>query len=275
MLARLRKNALVVCGFFIILFLLVMTATPGLFSPHDPIRISLENKLIPPGAEHLLGTDSLGRDLLCRIVHGARISVAIGISCVLISSLLGVFFGVVAGYYGSKTDEIIMRVMDLIMSFPSLILAMVIAASLGPGVRSAVYAVAFVQIPGYARIARSSTLYVKEQTYVAAAISLGDRTHRIIFVHILPNILSPLVVQATLGLGSAILTVAGLSFLGLGAQAPTPEWGQMISEGRSMIVSGEWWVPTFPGLAIMITVMSFNFIGDGLRDILDPRLRGK
>jgi peptide/nickel transport system permease protein len=275
MLNRLRKNVLIVCGSFIILFLLVMTAVPGLFSPHDPIRINLEDKLTPPGAEHLFGTDSMGRDLLCRIVYGARISVAIAISCVLISSLLGVFFGVIAGYCGRKTDEIIMRVMDLIMSFPSLILAMVIAAALGPGVRSAVYAVAFVQIPRYARIARSSTLYVKEQTFVTAAISLGDRTHRIIIVHILPNILSPLVVQATLGLGSAILTVAGLSFLGLGAQAPTPEWGQMISEGRSLIVSGEWWIPTFPGLAIMITVMSFNFVGDGLRDILDPRLRGK
>jgi len=270
-----RKNALVVLGSVIIAVLLAMTCAPRLFSSHDPIRIDLAEKLARPGVKHLFGTDSLGRDMFCRIVYGARVSAAIAISCVFISSLFGVFLGVTAGYWGGKTDDIIMRVMDLIMSFPSLILAMGIAAALGPGIRSAIYAVGFVQIPRYARIARSSTLYVKEQTFVTASISLGDKSHRIIMVHILPNILSPLVVQATLGLGSAILTVAGLSFLGLGAQPPMPEWGQMIAEGRSLIVSGEWWVATFPGLAIMLTVMSFNFVGDGLRDILDPRLRGK
>ncbi len=275
MFRRMRKNALVVFGSAIIGVLLLMTAVPGLFSSRDPIKISLAEKLSPPSWTHPFGTDSLGRSLFSRVVHGARVSAAIAISCVAISSVFGVILGVVSGYWSGKTDDIIMRVMDLIMSFPSLILAMAIAAALGPGIKSAIYAVGFVQIPRYARIARSSTLYVKEQTYVTASISLGDRAWRIILVHILPNILSPLVVQATLGLGSAILTVAGLSFLGLGAQPPMAEWGQMIAEGRSLIVSGEWWVATFPGLAIMFTVMSFNFVGDGLRDILDPRLRGK
>ncbi len=275
MFKRLRKNALIVFGVLIIALLLFMTIAPGLLSSFDPIKINLAQKLIPPGWGHPFGTDSLGRDVFCRIVYGARVSAAIAISCVFISSVFGVVLGVVAGYGGGRTDEIIMRLMDLIMSFPSLILAMAIAAALGPGIKSAIYAVGFVQIPRYARIARSSTLYVKEQDYVTASISLGDRAHRIILVHILPNILSPLVVQATLGLGSAILTVAGLSFLGLGAQPPMAEWGQMIAEGRALIVSGEWWVATFPGLAIMFTVMSFNFVGDGLRDILDPRLRGK
>ncbi len=270
-----RKNALVVFGALIIAVLLVITVAPGLISSRNPIKINLDEKLTPPSWRHLFGTDALGRSLFCRVVYGARVSAAIAISCVAISSIFGVILGVVSGYWSGKTDEIIMRVMDLIMSFPSLILAMAIAAALGPGIKSAIYAVGFVQIPRYARIARSSTLSVKEQTYVTASVSLGDKAYRIILVHILPNILSPLVVQATLGLGSAILTVAGLSFLGLGAQPPMAEWGQMIAEGRSLIVSGEWWVATFPGLAIMFTVMSFNFVGDGLRDILDPRLRGK
>ncbi len=275
MLENLRKNTLVLLGSLIIFILLIMSLFPGLFSSRDPLRVELSEKLELPGIKHLFGTDSLGRDIFCRIVHGARVSVAIAFSCVLISSFFGVSFAVIAGFYGGKTDDIIMRVMDLIMSFPSLILAMVIAAAIGPGIRSAIYAVGFVQIPRYARVARSSTLYIKEEDFITASISLGDKPYRIIIVHILPNILSPLVVQATLGLGAGILTVSGLSFLGLGAQPPMAEWGQMIAEGRSFIVTGEWWVATFPGLAIMITVLAFNLVGDGLRDILDPRLRGK
>ncbi len=275
MVKKLTKNSLVVLGCLIIMALLFMTFFPKQFTSYDPIRIDLSKKLEKPGIGHFFGTDSLGRDMFSRIVHGSKVSVIIAISCVLIGSLFGVSLGVMAGFFGGKTDELLMRVMDLIMSFPSLILAMVIAAALGPGIRSAIYAVGFVQIPIYARIARASTLYVKEQIFVTASISLGAKSHRVIFIHILPNILSPIIVQATLGLGSAILTVSGLSFLGLGAQPPVPEWGQMIAEGRAFIVSGEWWVATFPGLAIMLTVMSFNFVGDGLRDILDPRLRGE
>jgi peptide/nickel transport system permease protein len=275
MIRRLKKNALVLFGLIIIALLLVMAAFPSQFSSYNPIKINLTEKLSNPTWAHFFGTDSLGRDVYSRIVYGARVSVSIAASCVLISSLFGILFGMISGYRGGKFDEVMMRVMDLIMSFPSLILAMAVAAALGPGIKSAVYAVAFVQIPQYARVARASTLYVKEQTYIIASITLGDKAWRIILIHILPNILSPLVVQATLGLGSSILTVSGLSFLGLGAQPPMPEWGQMIAEGRSLIVSGEWWVATVPGLAIMITVMSFNFVGDGLRDVLDPRLRGK
>jgi peptide/nickel transport system permease protein len=275
MLRKLRKNALVVVGSIVIGFLLLTSLFPKLLSSYNPTKVDLTHKLERPGLTHPFGTDSLGRDIFSRIVHGARISIAVAAGCVTMGSLLGVTLGVIAGYFGRRIDDAIMRLMDLLMSFPSLILAMAIAAALGPGIRSAIYAVGFVQIPIYARIARASTLYVKEQAYVTACVALGARGTRVILVHVLPNILSPIIVQATLGLGSALLTVSGLSFLGLGAQPPMPEWGQMIAEGRGLIVSGEWWVATFPGLAIMATVMSFNFVGDGLRDVLDPRLKGK
>lgn len=272
---RILKNLSVLVGLVIIFFLFITALFSGWIAPSDPIRIDLQSKLLPPGGRNLCGTDTLGRDIFSRIVFGSRVSTLIALSCVLIGSLFGVTLGLMSGFFGGRVDDMIMRTMDMILAFPSLILAMAIAASLGPGISSAIYAVGFVQIPIYARIARGSTLSTKEQNFVLASRSFGASSWRLIFVNILPNILSPLIVISTLGLGSAILTVAGLSFLGLGAQPPVPEWGQMIAEGRASIVSGEWWVAIFPGLAIMATVLSFNLVGDGLRDILDPRLRGR
>jgi peptide/nickel transport system permease protein len=269
------KNLSVSVGLVIIVLLFFTAIFANWMAPHDPIRIDLQSKLMPPGGRFLCGTDALGRDILSRIVFGSRVSTLIALSCVFIGALFGVTLGIISGFFGGRIDEFIMRTMDMILAFPSLILAMAIAASLGPGISSAIYAVGFVQIPMYARIARGSTLSVRELNFVLASRSFGASSWRLIFVDILPNILSPIIVNATLGLGSAILTAAGLSFLGLGAQPPMPEWGQMIAEGRANIVSGEWWVPTFPGLAIMATVLSFNLVGDGLRDILDPRLRGR
>jgi peptide/nickel transport system permease protein len=272
---RILKNVSVLIGLLIILLLFTTTLFAGWIAPSDPIKINLQTKLLPPGGHYLCGTDSLGRDIFSRIVYGSRVSSLIALSCVLIGSLFGVTVGIFSGFFGGKVDEFLMRIMDMILAFPSLILAMAIAASLGPGISSAVYAVGFVQIPMYARIARGSTLSIREQNFILASRSFGAGSLRLVFVNILPNILSPIIVNATLGLGSAILTAAGLSFLGLGAQPPMPEWGQMIAEGRAHIVSGEWWVTAFPGLAIMATVLSFNLVGDGLRDILDPRLHGK
>ncbi|SMC22824.1 peptide/nickel transport system permease protein [Desulfacinum hydrothermale DSM 13146] len=277
-LLRLRKNKTAIAGLIIILIFLCMALFAPWLAPHDPIKQSLYSKLKPPiwdakGTwEYVLGTDDFGRDLLSRIIYGARISMVVGVVSVSISLFFGTIAGAFAGFYGGKIDNVIMRFMDLLLAFPSILLAIVIVAFLGPSLRNAMIAIGVVSIPRYARLVRGSVLEEYSKDYVQAARALGARDGRLIFLHILPNCLAPLIVQTTLGFASAILEAAALSFLGLGAQPPTPEWGAMLANGRALILRA-WWAVTFPGLMILFSVLGFNLLGDGLRDALDPRLR--
>lgn len=267
---RLRKNRLSIVGSVLIGGFLLLAFAAPLIAPSDPMAQALYNRLSPPTFEHPFGTDDFGRDILSRVIYGARISLRVGVFAVLIALILGTCIGVVAGYWGGWIDQILMRLMDLLLAFPSILLAIGIVAILGPGLENAMLAVGIVAMPQYARLVRASVLTVRETDYVMAARALGASDWRILCVAVLPNCLAPLIVQATLGLATAILDAAGLSFLGLGAQPPTPEWGAMLSQGRELIVRAPW-VLTFPGGAIFFTVLAFNLVGDGLRDALDPK----
>lgn len=267
---RFRSNRAAVIGaVFMGAFLVVALLAPWL-APHDPIEQDLYNRLAPASIEHPFGTDDFGRDILSRVIYGTRISLRIGVAAVLIALVAGTLIGLVAGYYGGAADQLLMRVMDLMLAFPSILLAIGIVAVLGPGLENAMVAIGIVAIPQYARLIRASTLTVRESDYVQALRALGARDARIIMTAVLPNCLPPLIVQATLSLATAILDAAGLSFLGLGAQPPIPEWGAMLSGGRDLILSAPQ-VLTYPGLAIFVTVLAFNLLGDGLRDALDPK----
>ena len=242
-------------------------------APADPLAQELGARLQPPSAAHWLGTDQLGRDILSRLLFGARISLVIGLVVVGSAGVFGTLVGIVAGYAGGLVDEALMRFTEVFLAFPPLILAMAIAGALGPSLTNAIIAIAAVTWAVYARLARGQILSLRRREYVEAAHSIGASRVRILFRHLLPNALAPLLIQASFDLGSAIISAAGLSFIGFGAQPPTPEWGVMISEGRNFI-STEPWLSLFPGLAILLAVGSFNVLGDGLRDALDPRLRG-
>ncbi|HLJ58112.1 MAG TPA: ABC transporter permease [bacterium] len=268
---RLRRNGLSLVGLVILLLWTVIGTAAPLVAPHDPVAVDVADRLQPPSRAHLLGTDFYGRDVLSRIVYGARYDLAIAIVAVGVAAGVGTPFGVVAGYYGAHVDDAIMRVCDVLLAFPSLVLALALGAALGPGLWKAVLAVAITSIAGYARLARGSTLVGREETYVEAARAQGASDVRILWRYVFPNIVSPVVVRSTIGMGFSVLLAASLSFVGLGAQPPTPEWGAMINEGRNELVTGVWWVSTFPGLAIMSVVLGFNLLGDGIRDILDPR----
>lgn len=268
----LSRNPSAVAGFVIIVSMVLIALTAPLIAPYDPIRISLSERLSSPSLRHLFGTDEMGRDILSRVMYGARISLRIGVLVIAIAGGLGALIGAVAGYLGRQTDNLIMRIMDVILSFPPLVLAMAMAAALGPNLNNAVIAVAFVMIPKFARMVRGEALAVKEKQFIAAAKASGAGNLWIILHHILPNCFSSVIVLATLILGETILIAASLSFIGLGAQPPTPEWGAMISVGRKFLMD-QWWYPTFPGLFILLTVIGFNIMGDALRDILDPRIR--
>jgi len=268
----LGQNASAVAGCIIIAAMVFMAVFSSLLSSYDPIRISLAERLKPPSAVHLFGTDELGRDILSRIMYGARISLRIGVLVVFIAGGLGALTGAISGYVGQRVDNLIMRVMDVILSFPPLVLALALAAALGPDLNNAILAVAFVMIPKFARLVRGEALAVKERQFIAAARAAGAKRLWIILHHILPNCLASVIVLATLVLGEAILIAASLSFIGLGAQPPTPEWGAMVSVGRKFLMD-QWWYATFPGLFILVTVIGFNILGDALRDILDPRIR--
>jgi peptide/nickel transport system permease protein/dipeptide transport system permease protein len=275
---KLFKNRTGVAGLIIItLFALTALLAPAI-SPHDPDENSLYDQLKPPvwkeggSTKNLLGTDDLGRDMLSRLIYGARVSLTLGIVSVGIALICGSMLGALAGYYKGWPDNLIMRTMDIILAFPYILLAIVIVAYLGPGLRNAMMAIGIINIPRFARIIRASVLEEYEKDYVTAARAVGAGNRRIIFNAIFPNCLAPIIVQASLGFGEAILSGAGLSFLGLGAQPPLSEWGAMIAQGRSMILRA-WWVMTFPGIAILLAVLGFNLLGDGLRDALDPRLR--
>ncbi|HUT16425.1 MAG TPA: nickel transporter permease [Anaerolineae bacterium] len=269
---RLFRNKLAIAGMVIMgVFLLTATFAP-LLAPYDPIKQELIMRRRPPSQEHWFGRDDLGRDILSRIVFGARLSLQVGVLSVGFAIVIGALVGASTGFLGGWVDNIVMRLMDIMLAFPSLLLAIAIVSILGPGLINMLYAIGIVSIPAYARIARASVLAVKEQDYVLAARAIGVPPARLLFRNILPNCLTPLIVQGTLGIGTAILDAAGLSFLGLGAQPPKPEWGAMLGQGRySMFTAPH--IVIYPGVAIMLTVLGFNLFGDGLRDALDPKLK--
>ena len=277
---KFKKNKSALIGLYIVIILIICAITAPFISPYDPLIQNLDNRLIPPfwnengSLAHILGTDDFGRDLLSRIIYGARISIVIGIISVSISLIFGVLMGSVAGYFGGITDIIIMRIIDIMLSLPAILLAIVIVAILGPDLFNAMIAIGIVGIPTFARIVRASVLAEKEKEYVIASRVNGSSSSRLIISVILPNCTTPLIVQSTMGFASAVLEAAGLSFLGLGAQAPTPEWGAMLSDSLQFITSAYWMI-LYPGLAIFLTVMGFNLMGDGLMDVLDPKMKDK
>lgn len=277
-LSQLWRNKTAVAGMLIVFSFVLAAIFAPLLSPHDPLETALYDQLKPPvwheggSRKNILGTDDLGRDILSRILFGARVSLMVSVVSVGLAFVLGTFFGAVSGYYKGKLDTVIMRIMDIILSFPYLLLAIVVVAYLGPSLQNAMMAIGITYVPRFARIVRGSVLEECEKDYVTAARAVGARDGRIIFLAILPNCLGPLIVQTTLSFASAILDAAALSFLGLGAQPPTPEWGAMIARSRALILRASW-VMTFPGIAILLAVLGFNLFGDGLRDALDPRLR--
>jgi peptide/nickel transport system permease protein len=268
---RLLRHRGAVAGFVVLAALLLIALLAPLIAPYDPIAVS-RTTLKPPSAQHLMGTDNIGRDILSRVIYGTRISLRMGFIAVAIAAIFGTAIGVVAGTYGKIVDNVLMRFIDALMAFPGILLALTIAAVLGPGVFNAMIAVGVASIPTFARLVRSSVLQVKQTPYVESARAVGCTDFQMITRHILPNVLTPVLVLGTLGIAGAILIGASLSFLGLGAQPPTAEWGAMLSQGRQFMRTA-WWIMAFPGLAITITVMAANLVGDGLRDALDPRLK--
>lgn len=267
---RLRKQRLALVGGGILVLLVVVALLAPLLAPQDPLAQDLYSRLQPPSLEHPFGTDDFGRDVLSRIIYGSRISLRIGLVAIAAALAVGTVLGLWAGYWGGLVDTLIMRVMDLLLAFPSILLAIAVVAVTGPGIDNAIMAVSVVLIPQFARLVRSSVLSVREMAYVEAARALGAGQARILLVSVLPNCMAPIIVQTTLSLGTAILDAAGLSFLGLGAQPPTPEWGAMLAGGRELLLEAPW-VMTFPGLAIFAVVLALNLFGDGLRDALDPK----
>ncbi|MCP4626257.1 MAG: ABC transporter permease [bacterium] len=267
-----RRNHLMVVGTSIIIFLLLVAAVAPLLATHDPFEQILPNRLQPPSVQHYFGTDSLGRDIYSRVVYGSRVTLSIAFLVAAISTPLGLVIGVLAGYFGGALDEILMRLSDVFLAFPKLILAIAFAAALGPGVENAIVAISVANWPSYARLARAETLSVRNNDYIQVIRSMGASNLRIMVGHITPMCLSSIIVRLSLDMGTIILTAAGLGFLGLGAQPPVPEWGLMVSDGRQFLVD-QWWVSTLPGFAILVVVMGFNLMGDGFRDILDPHQR--
>lgn len=269
---QLSRNKLAMIGLVIFAAMLVVCLLAPLIAPFGFDDQDVSRKFISPNLTYLCGTDNLGRDIFSRLLYGGRISLMVGVLAAGFGAIIGTVLGAIAGYYGGKIDNVIMRIMDIMGSMPSMLLAITICAVLGNGITKALIAVGISEIPGYARIVRAPILQVKEKEYVEAAISIDASVPRIVFKHVLPNALSPLIVRVTMGVASAITTVASLSFLGLGVQPPTPEWGSMLSAGRAYILQYPYMI-TFPGICIAILVLSLNFLGDGLRDALDPRLK--
>lgn len=254
-------------------FVLIAVVTPLVHHYEAKTDSDLSVRLRPPARAHPFGTDSLGRDIVVRVLHGTRVSLGLGVSAVAVASVVGSLLGLIAGYAGRRVDLVLMFCMDIFLAFPSTLLAIAIVAMIGPGLRNSLLAISLVSIPIYARIARGAVLELRELEFVTAARGLGGSSRRILLRHIFPNTLPPLIVQTTLAIAFAILEAAALGFLGLGAQPPTPEWGAMLADSYKYFTSGSWWVFFFPGAAIMLSVLGFNLLGDGLRDALDPRLR--
>ncbi len=269
---RMRRTTNVWIGSVILAIIVFFAVFAPIISPYNPIAMTPADRLKPPDAVHIFGTDDFGRDVFTRVIYGGRLSIEVGLISIALASTVGTLLGIIAGYYGGWVDVVVMRLIDLMLAFPSILLALAIVAILGRSLPNVMLAVGVATIPIYTRIVRASTLSAKQMDYVLSARAIGAPSGRIMFRHILPNILAPIIVITTNGIAGAIIAGAALSFLGVGAQAPTPEWGIMLSDGRSFLRTASW-VTTFPGLAIMVTVLAINLLGDGLRDVLDPRLR--
>ncbi|MDX8362339.1 MULTISPECIES: nickel transporter permease [Bacillaceae] len=267
-----KKNKLAVVGMFIILFFVIVALIAPYIAPYDYAEQNIVNRLQPPSSEHWLGTDDFGRDIFSRIIFGARISLTVGFFAVLGSVVVGTLLGVIAGYYGRWVDVIISRIFDIMLAFPSMLLAIGIVAVLGPSLRNALIAIAVINIPIFGRLIRSKVLSVKQEEYIVASKAIGMSDSRILLHHILPNSMAPIIVQGTLAVATAIIEAAALGFLGLGAQPPEPEWGKMLADSKNYLIQAPWTM-IFPGLAIMLTVLGFNLMGDGLRDALDPKMK--
>jgi peptide/nickel transport system permease protein len=271
-LRALLANRLAVGGLLVLAVLVLAALFGPALAPHPVNAIDVQGRLQPPGAEHWFGTDELGRDIFSRVLVAAKVSLQVGAIAVSISLVAGVLLGLVAGFYGGKVDDVLMRLMDMLFAFPAILLAIAILAVLGPGLANAMIAIGIVYTPIFARITRASVLSVREEVFVRAARSIGASDVRILRLHILPNVLAPIIVQTSLSLAFAILSEAALSFLGLGVQPPQPSWGRMLFDGRGFIEQA-WWMGVFPGLAIFVTVLAFNIVGDAARDALDPKQR--
>ena len=267
---RFLRNPLALAGLAIILLLGIVALFAPWIATHDPLAQDLTRRLLPPSSAHWFGTDQVGRDIFSRVVHGSRITLYIVFLVAVIVAPIGLLIGTVAGYAGGKVDTALMRLTDIFLAFPGLILALAFVAALGPGLFNAVIAIALTHWPGFARLARAETLVVRSSDYIAASRIQGASPVRIVLRHVVPMCMPSVIVRTSLSMAGVILTAAGLGFLGLGAQPPSPEWGAMLSSGRRFLID-YWWMPTFPGLAIMVVSLAFNLLGDGLRDVLDPR----
>jgi peptide/nickel transport system permease protein len=270
--SRLQRNRLAMTGLALVLGLFAVALLAPVLAPQDPNFIDLKQVLMPPSPDHLLGTDTLGRDVLSRIIYGARISLLVGFVAVGIATLIGILVGSLAGYYGGLVDTVLMRLVDLMLCFPTLFLILAVIAVLGPSIWNIMVVIGVTGWMGVARLVRAEFLSLREREFVAAARALGASDARLIFRHLLPNALTPVMVSATLGVAGAILVESSLSFLGLGVQPPTPSWGNILTMGKDNIEIA-WWLSLFPGLAILVTVMSYNLLGEGIREAIDPRLR--
>ena len=276
---RFKKNPLAMIGLVILTLMVILAATAGIIAPPSEDGLpaymvqNRRNALQFPSSEHIMGTDQLGRDVFHRIAHGSRISLSVGLVVIGIGLTFGVSLGAIAGFYGGLVDNIFMRIIDIILAMPNIMLAITIAAMLGPGMMNVMIAVGVGAIPVYARTVRALVLTYKEQEFVEAAKAAGANDFRLIRRHILPNCISPLIVEASMGMAGGIMAAAALSFIGIGLQAPIPEWGAMLAEGRGFLLSGFWYLTVFPGVMIALIIFSLNMMGDGLRDALDPRLR--
>lgn len=277
---QLRKNKTAMIGLVMLLAIFILCIGAPIFAPHDPYDADLDRGNKPgfwsddciPG--YYLGTDYLGRDLLSRILYGGRVTLSVGFVALGFALIAGTSMGMAAGYFGGKIDSILMRIVDILFAYPALLLALVIAGTLGRGIDKAMLAIGVVYTPQMARVMRGAVLTIKETEYIEAEHAIGSSTSRIIFKHVLPNSMAPIIVYSTLMLATAILDAAALGFLGVGAQSPSPEWGLALSIARRYLITGAWWAATFPGVAILLSVISLNLLGDGLRDALDPRLKG-
>ncbi|MEC1179623.1 ABC transporter permease [Metasolibacillus meyeri] len=267
-----RKNKSALIGTAIVIFFILLAVIGPWIAPQGINDQNLSQRLLPPSKEFWFGTDDLGRDIFSRILHGARISLTVGFSAVIISATVGSFLGIIAGYYGKWIDTIISRIFDIMLAFPSILLAIAVVSILGPSLRNALIAIAIINIPSFGRLIRSRVLSIKEEEYIHAAKAIGMKNSRILWRHILPNSMTPVIVQGTLAIATAIIEAAALGFLGLGAEAPQPEWGKMLADARIFLLNAPW-AMIFPGLSIMLTVVGFNLMGDGLRDALDPKMK--
>jgi len=268
---RILQDKATVIGLSIISLAIIMAIFAPFISPYDPIKPNYSETLQPPSRGHLFGTDEFGRDVFSRVIYGTRYALLIGLGVVMIEAIIGITAGTIAGYFGGKIDDVIMRIVDVFLSIPTIVLAIALAAALGGGLKNVIIATGLIIWVGFARLVRGEVLKIKQEPYIEAAKAMGINDLKIIFRHVLPNALSPIIVYTTLSMPSAILISAALSFLGLGVQPPTPEWGAMVSEGKALLGTA-WWISAFPGLAILMLSLAFNMVGDGLRDALDPKL---